>query len=71
MPEGGVIALDSAYGGRIARVEVEDESHVRAGDVIAVLENTEVALDAEECRYNLEVLRVQREMYGGIYEHLV
>lgn len=70
MPEGGVIALDSAYGGRIARVEVADESHVRAGDVIAVLENTEAALDAEECRYNLEVLRVQREMYGGIYEHL-
>ncbi len=70
MPEGGLITLDSAYGGRIERIEVSDGSHVRAGDVIAVLENTEAMLDAEECRHNLEVLQIQREMYGKIYENL-
>lgn len=70
MPEGGLITLDSAYGGRIERMEVSDGSHVRAGEVIAVLEDTEAALDVEECRHNLEVLRIQREMYGRIYEDL-
>lgn len=70
MPEGGVITLASAYGGRIAQIEVKDGSYVRAGDVIVVLENTEAALDAEECRYNLEVLQTQREMYGRIYENM-
>ena len=70
MPEGGVITLDSAYGGRITELAVEDGSTVTEGDVIAVLEHTETALDVEECRYNLEVLQVQREMYGRIYENL-
>ncbi len=70
MPEGGVITLDGAYSGRIIELAVEDGSTVAKGDVIAVLEHTEAALEVEECRYNLEVLQVQREMYGRIYENL-
>ncbi|MDE6387406.1 MAG: HlyD family secretion protein [Lachnospiraceae bacterium] len=70
IPEGGIIAIDSAYGGRIERMDVKDGSFVKAGDVVAVLENAEAWFDTEECRHNLEILQIQREMYGRIYEDL-
>lgn len=70
MPEGGVITLDSAYGGRISEIYVEDGSFVKAGDVILSLDSTEKQLELSESKYNLEILKVQREMYGKIYEEL-
>ncbi|MCH5263935.1 MAG: HlyD family efflux transporter periplasmic adaptor subunit [Lachnospiraceae bacterium] len=70
MPEGGVLTLDSAYGGRISEIYVEDGSFVKEGDMILSLDCTEKQLELSESRYNLEILKVQREMYGKIYEKL-
>lgn len=70
MPEGGVITLDSAYGGRISEIYVEDGGFVQKGDVILSLDSTEKQLALSESKSNLEILKVQREMYGKIYEEL-
>lgn len=70
MPEGGVITLDSAYGGRISEIYIEDGSFVKKGDVILSLDSTEKQLALSESKSNLEILKVQREMYGKIYEEL-
>lgn len=70
MPQGGVIILDSASGGRISEIYAKDGSFVKEGDLILSLDSTEKQLDLSESEYNLEILRVQREMYGKIYEEL-
>lgn len=70
MPEGGIVTLDSAYGGRISEIYIEDGSFVEEGDMILSLDSAEKQLELSESKYNLEILKVQREMYGKIYEEL-
>lgn len=71
MPEGGIVTLSSVRGGRIKEVCVEDGSYVRKGDVILTLEAKDAEINLAECKYELEVLQVQREVYGIVYEALM
>lgn len=71
MPEGGIVTLSSVRGGRIKEVCVEDGSYVRKGDVILTLEAKDAEKNLAECKYELEVLLVQREVYGIVYEALM
>lgn len=70
MPEGGVIPLDFACTGMVSEVYVKDGAFVSEGDIILSLDSTAANLAVSECRYNMEVLSVQRELYGKIYEDL-
>lgn len=69
-PEGGIIPLDVACTGMVSEVYVKDGAFVLEGDIILSLDSTEAKLAVSECRYNMEMLSVQREVYGKIYENL-
>lgn len=69
-PENGVITLVSSYGGKLSDIYVEENSFVTAGANILSLDSTEAELNLKECKYNLEVLNVQREVYKKISQEI-
>lgn len=68
--EEGTINLDCSCSGRISDIFIKDGSYVKKGDVILSLDSTEADNSVSQIKYNLQLLKVQREMYGKAYNSI-
>ncbi len=64
---GAMVAPVYLTSGVIDEVAVKDGDYVEAGSVICRLDSSQKELALQEYRYNLDLLDVQREVYGTLY----
>ena len=68
VPENNLVLVQSENGGRVSEVYVEDTQTVKKGDPVFVINQTSNEMDIDKLKYDLEVLKVQQEIYGKLYE---
>ena len=70
MPESGVITLKPMYGGNISEICVNSGDFVHTGDKLFTIENKSASLTYDKCKYTVDVLYIQREVYQAVYANL-
>ena len=70
MPEGGVAVINAVTTGQIDEICIDSGDYVRKGDVLLRLDSGDAERNYTECVYNLEVLNLQRDIYGEVYDAL-
>ncbi|MBQ7943878.1 MAG: HlyD family efflux transporter periplasmic adaptor subunit [Lachnospiraceae bacterium] len=67
MPKDSLIVLQSEYSGVVSEIFVEDSQRVEKDAPIISVNQKGEEMSLENLQYDLEVLQVQREVYGMIY----
>ena len=68
VPEDNLFALQSEYSGRVSEISVKESDRVEQDAPILCINQTDNERNIEDLRYDLEVLRVQKEIYEKLYE---
>lgn len=66
-PEGELVKIQAASGGIVESILVKDGDPVRQGDILAELKKDTDNLGIEDLKYQIELLKVQKEVYEKIY----
>ena len=70
MPQEELMDIKSIAGGVIENVAIEDGDYVEQGDCILSVEQQQIKLQLAEYEDNLEIMKVQREIYSLIQDEI-
>ncbi|MBP3204884.1 MAG: HlyD family efflux transporter periplasmic adaptor subunit [Lachnospiraceae bacterium] len=68
-PEGNVVSVVNAYGGKVDEIFVKDGDRVSKDGVILTLDSRDQEAELEQLKYELDILNVQKEVYEKLKDY--